>query len=49
MTQNDEQLYKVSQILIEIWDTLSEAMAEQTIDIAELSHRTGLTELELED
>ena len=48
-TQIDTQVYEVSQVLIEIGETLGEAMAEQNIDIAELSYRTKLEERVLED
>ena len=45
----EDNLYKTSQILIEVWETLNEAMTEQKIDLVELSFRTGSSELELED
>ena len=46
---DDDQLYQISQELIEIWETFSEAMREQKLDIVELSFRTKLTNRELED
>ena len=49
MTQIDKDLFDDTQKLIEIWDTLTEAMATQKVDIAELSCLTLIPERELED
>lgn len=47
--RDNEELYRVTQTLIEIWEAVAEAMSRQHVDIVELSYRTGLSERELED
>lgn len=49
MKQVNDQLYRVTQVLIEFWDTINEIMKKQNIDINELHFRTGIETRELED
>ena len=49
MKQVDDQLYRVTQVLIEFWGTISEVMKEQNVDTNELFFRTGIEVRELDD